>query len=145
MPMPRRHSAEQRAGSFFRVGGQPIEPPRVLTTRAKRIWREIVTSKPMDWFDAGNAGLLADHCETQALLEEIWARLRRFPVGSKESAVLINQHRTVRNNYAVSARLLRLTVQQTTERQATKNAERGSVSDDLVGGVATHRRLRVAA
>ena len=141
--MPRRHSAEQRAGSFYRVGGQAIEPPRVLTARAKRIWREIVAAKPIDWFDAGHAGLLADHCETQCLLEEVWARLRRFPVGSKESAVLIAQHKTVRNDYAVSARLLRLTVQQTTERQATKNAEKGSVSDDLVGGVATRLR-RVA-
>jgi hypothetical protein len=120
----------------------------VLSTRAKWIWRSIVAAKPIDWFDAGQFGLLADHCETQTRLEEVWARLRRYPVGSRESRLLMGELRILRGNYATSARLLRLTVQQTTERHSTKTAERGSAigGDDLVGGVATRgRRLRVAA
>jgi hypothetical protein len=106
-----------------------------LTTRAKNIWRKIVGSKPIDFFNEGSMGLLADHCETQALLEEVWARLRRYPVGSKENAFLVKQLKEVRANYATSCRLLRLTVQYTTERQAVKNAEKGSVTGDLIGGL----------
>src|SRR4249920_899952 len=107
--MPRRHSAEGRAGSFYRA--RALQPPSVLTARAKRIWRSITAAKPVDWFDDGQLGLLADHCETQVRLEEVWARLRRYPVGSREGRELMTELRTLRANYVTSARQLRLTVQ----------------------------------
>src|SRR4029077_8465266 len=121
--MPRT-SADERAASFYRAGRKSPAPPRVLSTRAKWIWRSIVAAKPIDWFDAGQLGLLADHCETQTRLEEVWARLRRYPVGWREGRLLMVELRILRGNYATSARLLRLTVQQTTERHSTKIAER---------------------
>src|SRR5436190_20097899 len=120
--MPRT-SAEERAGSLYRAGVNPADPPRVLSARAKQIWRQIAAAKPADWFDGGSLGLLADHCETQTRLEEVWARLRRYPVGSREGRMLMVELRTLRGNYATSARLLRLTVTAAIERRAAQNGE----------------------
>lgn len=144
--MPRT-SADERAASFYRAGRKSAPPPRVLSTRAKWIWRSIVAAKPIDWFDAGNFGLLADHCETQARLEEVWARLRRYPVGSREGRALLVDLRTLRGNYLRSAQSLRLTVQYQIDRRSTMAGETqpAHAGDDLVGGAATRGRLRVAA
>jgi phage terminase small subunit len=143
--MPRT-SPEERAASFYRAGKKPIEAPRVLSTRAKNIWRQIVTAKPVDWFDASMVGLLADHCETQCRLEEVWARLRRYPVGSREGRELLVDLRTLRGNYAVSSKLLRLTVQAAVERRSTMAGEAApdNRDDELVGGAAV-RPIRMVA
>jgi hypothetical protein len=54
--------------------------------------------------------------------------------------------RTLRGNYATSARLLRLTVQYAIERQAKQAGEaaQGSRDDELVGGAAV-RPIRMVA
>jgi hypothetical protein len=105
-----------------------------------------VNAKPIDWFDAGNFGLLADHCETQARLEEVWARLRRYPVGSREGRELMVDLRTLRGNYLKSAQSLRLTVQYAIERQAAMAGEKQQAGTDneLLGGAAI-RPFRKAA
>ena len=142
--MPRT-SAEERAASFYRAGSKPAAPPRILSTRAKYIWRSIVNTKPVDWFDAGNFGLLADHCETQVLLEEVWARLRRYPVGSREGRALLGDLRTGRGNYLKSSQALRLTVQYAVERRSTMAGEtQVSTTDALLGGASIRPFRKVA-
>jgi hypothetical protein len=133
--MPRRHSAEERAGSFYRAGRKSAPPPKVLSPRAKAIWRQIVSAKPIDWFDGGNHGYLADHCEEQARLEAIWVELRQVAPGTKESRNLTAELKAVRGNLATSARHLRLTVQETIQRAAAKTSERpAEVADDHMVG-----------
>src|SRR4029077_15373335 len=143
--MPRT-SAEERAASFYRAGRKSAAAPRVLSTRAKYIWRSIVAAKPIDWFDAGNFGWLADHCETQARLEEVWARLRRYPVGSREGRELLVDLRTLRGNYLKAAMSLRLTVQYAVERRSTMAGEtqQAGTTNELLGGGAV-RPFRKAA
>jgi hypothetical protein len=138
--MPRRHSPEERAASFYRAGCKSPPAPKALSPRARAIWRQIVGAKPIDWFDGGNYGYLADHCEEQARLEAIWVKLREVAPGSKESRNLTNELKTVRGNLATSARHLRLTVQETVDRAATKTAERQPkvTSDSLFGGAAVN-------
>ena len=142
--MPRA-SAEERAASIYRAGKAAKEPPKTLPARAKAIWREIVNSKPADWFDGGSLGLLADHCRTQARLEECWRRLDRFPVGSREARLVMVELKTLRSNYTTSGRLLRLTVTEAIERRSSQIDETAGVAgDDLVGGAAI-RPLRAVA
>jgi hypothetical protein len=122
-----------------------MAPPRELSTRAKAIWRQIVAAKPIDWFDGGNHGYLADHCEEQARLEAIWRALRQVAPGSPESHRLTVELKVVRGNLSTSARHLRLTVQEAIQRAATKGGERQATaaSDSLVGGNATRQKVRV--
>lgn len=133
----------EKAAAFYRAGKTKKDAPRDLSIRAKAIWREIVNAKPVDWFDGGSLGLLADHCRTQERLEEVWRRLGRYPVGSREARQVMSELRTLRTNYATSARLLRLTVSNGMERQAAKYGESAADAehDDLIGGAA--RRFRV--
>jgi hypothetical protein len=128
--------ADAKAGAFYRAGERK-EPPKALTARAKAIWREIINSKPVDWFDAGSLGLLADHCRTQERLEDCWRALDRLPVGSVDANLVMRELRTLRTNYATSARLLRLAVSHGIERQAVKASERApeAEADALIGGV----------
>jgi hypothetical protein len=135
--MPRT-SAEERSASFYRAGRKPIPPPKVLSPRAKAIWRQIVAAKPVDWFDGGNHGYLADHCEEQARLELIWLRLREVAPGTPESTKLTAELKTVRSNLSTSARHLRLTVQETIQRAAAKTGERqpSAAGNELIGGAA---------
>lgn len=139
-------SAAEKAAAFYRAAKTAKEPPKALTGRARAIWREIVNSKPADWFDGGSVGLLADHCWSQARLEECWRRLDRYPVGSSEARLVMVELRTLRVNYATSARLLRLTVSNGIERHAAKMAEAATEShqDELIGGGAA-KRFRVVA
>jgi hypothetical protein len=77
-------------------------------------------------------------------LEEVWARLRRYPVGSREGRELLVDLRILRSNYATSARLLRLTVQAAVEFHETKRDEvTNNPGDELVGGGAV--KLRAVA
>ena len=143
--MPRKSPAE-KAAAFYRAGKKPSEPPSELSQRAKALWREIVRVKPIDWFDAGSLGLLADHCETQVRLEECWAALRGLPVGCKEAKAIIDEVRVLRANYGRSAQLLRLVVQWAVDRHSAKAAERSPEAEGstLIGGVASERFKIVA-
>jgi hypothetical protein len=142
--MPRT-SPEERAASFYRAGSKSPPPPRILSPRAKAVWREIVGAKPIDWFDGGNFGYLADHCEEQARLEEIWVELRKVVPGSPESSRLTGELKTVRGNLATSARHLRLTVQEAVQRAATKAGEKqASASNDEIDWRRGDEEIKVA-
>ncbi len=55
--MPRL-SAEDRAAAVWRAGGEPPKPPKHLSRAAKAMWREIVASRPADYFGPGSTHLL---------------------------------------------------------------------------------------
>jgi hypothetical protein len=134
-------TAAERGAAFYRADPAARIPPKALSPRAKAIWRDIVKAKPLDWFDGGSLGLLADHCETQARLEECWAGLRRLPVGCREARMYLDEVKVLRPNYATSSRLLRLTVSAGIERQAAKAAESApeAQGETLIGGEAAAR------
>jgi hypothetical protein len=137
-----RISADERAAAFYRAGRKAPPPPKMLSHRAKAIWRQIVAAKPIDWFDGGNLGYLADHCETQVRLEGIWAALRQVKPGTEESRNLTSELKTIRGNWSTSSRHLRLTVQEVIERHAAKANEHQAAAsgDELVGGNAVKIR-----
>jgi len=141
-----RISHADKAARFYRAGKQPLDPPKRLSTRAKAIWREIVASKPVDWFDGGSLGMLAGLCETGARLEECWRRLARFPFGCVEARYVMTELRTLQANYDRAASKLRLTVQAIVDNRSAKAAESApeAEGDALIGGEAA-RRFRVVS
>ena len=55
--MPRM-SAEARGASVFMTGGLLAAVPVGLSVEAAKIWQDVVSAKPADWFDAGSLLLL---------------------------------------------------------------------------------------
>jgi phage terminase small subunit len=72
-----RISPEARSAAAFLTGGKPPEPPKHLDIAAAAIWREIVASKPVDWFDAGAQVLLENYCSSAAHARVLYRRLLR--------------------------------------------------------------------
>lgn len=63
-----RMSVEARAAAAFRSGATPPKPPSHLSKEAKAVWNDVVTSRPVDWFDSGSLPLLEAYCDTYARL-----------------------------------------------------------------------------
>src|SRR5580765_4503698 len=124
--MPRRHSAEERAGSFYRSGGTPAKPPRGMSPAGRGIWRKIIASKPIDWFDADQLESLAGHCEVRAKYNELARRLASEDVASKAFREIAIPLKWMGATEGASGGHLRLTVQNTADRKDTKNSERVS-------------------
>ena len=60
--MPRA-SPEARAAASWREGGRHPKPPQFLSVSAKKLWREIVKARPVDFFQPGSQTLLTQFCE----------------------------------------------------------------------------------
>lgn len=58
--MPRK-SAESLS-TVTNLPGQRLQPPERLGVEAAEIWREVVATKPHDWFNADSAHLLEAYC-----------------------------------------------------------------------------------
>jgi phage terminase small subunit len=68
-----RMSSEARSAAAYLAGGSPPRPPAHLSRRAAAIWRDIVKSRPCDFFKPGALSLLANFCQ-MAACQEIYMR-----------------------------------------------------------------------
>jgi hypothetical protein len=80
--MPRK-SVEALAGEYWRRTNlppppPPPEPPEWLSEAAARHWREIVASKPHDYWIPPNGDFLAHLCCHIATSDFIWAELHKL-------------------------------------------------------------------
>jgi phage terminase small subunit len=76
--MPRK-SAEDIAGAYYRTEGKPPVAPEHLSPQAKKLWREITSSRPPDYFTAGATQLLEAFCQTTEMHRfymSVWAHDR---------------------------------------------------------------------
>jgi hypothetical protein len=65
MPVHRgRSSAAELEVGAADVVLEALEPPAYLINSQKVIWREIVATKPPDWFNADSAPLLEAYCKS---------------------------------------------------------------------------------
>jgi hypothetical protein len=46
-----------------------IEPPPDLTSAQANVWRAVAATKPVEWFDADTAPLLAEYCRAAVLCD----------------------------------------------------------------------------
>jgi hypothetical protein len=131
-----RSSAEERSAAYYRSGKKPAEPPRGMTAAGRKIWRAIVASKPVDWFDGATLEVLRYHAENVASAQAVSRDLHRVKSGSPEFRAIAGDMKSLSTSIAHSSRQLRLTV--LVDVQGQKAGERGApaAEDNLIGGPA---------
>ena len=129
--MPRQ-SAEDRAAAAWRAGGEGPKPPKCLSRQAKAVWREIVRSRPPDYFGPGSTQLLEAFVVASLAVRELAPKIAADP-GDKDLAEAFRRHSAV---MATMATKLRLAVSSAVTPHSGKLNERGGVRDPLIGGSA---------
>jgi hypothetical protein len=101
--MPRK-SAEALAAEKW-LSGPKHPPPRPgMGPRAQRLWREIVRSRPPEFFRPGAQSMLRTYCEVSVALEELGPRL------AADNLEAINQVKALGGLQALLAQKLRISV-----------------------------------
>jgi hypothetical protein len=131
-----RMSAEARGAAHYLAGGKPQVSPKHLSPRAKAIWREIVTRRPVDYFRPGATVLLASFCE-MAAAQELNLRALAGEPGNLDLQRAARDMAMCLNSCAVKLRLAVSSVVRAeagilTEREP--QAPKGKSSDLLFGG-----------
>lgn len=107
---------------------QRMPPPPNLTEAQARVWRSVVGSKAVGYFDAATGPLLEAYCGTVASADVISGVVDRFDMSELSepdslrqfSRLLVIRDRLTRQMLAL-ARSLRLTVQSTRRADAAEN------------------------
>ncbi len=129
--MPRL-SAEDRAAAAWRAGGSPPKPPKHLSRRAKVLWREIVASRPPDYFGPGSTPLLESFVVTVLAARVLAVAVEENPIDKTAAdawLAMVKAETTL-------ATKLRLAVSSAIKPHAGKLNERGGVQHPLIGGKA---------
>ncbi len=124
--MPRK-SAEERAAAAWRARGKPAAPPKHLGRKARAIWREIVKSRPPDFFPTGILPLLEDFCVASVAARELATSVEADPTDKAAADAWISFAK-IQATLATKLRLVN-----TASRSSGSHDEKG-VSDPLIGG-----------
>ena len=127
--MPRL-SAEERAAAVWRAGGEPPKPPKCLSRKARALWREIVASRPADYFGPGSTQLLECFVVASVAARELAPKIAADP-GDKGLAEAFRRHSAI---MATMATKLRLAISSAVKPHAGKLNERGGGHGPLIGG-----------
>ena len=127
--MPRK-SAEDRAAAAWRAGGEPPKPPKYLSRKAKALWREIVASRPADYFAPGATQLLESFVVASVAARELAPKIAADP-GDRGLAEAFRRHSAV---MATMATKLRLAVSSAIKPHSGRLTERGGGHGPLIGG-----------
>jgi hypothetical protein len=60
--LPGRKSAAEKLASVVNLPNRQVPPPDDLSEEAAKVWRDVVATKPVSWWDAGSLPLLAQYC-----------------------------------------------------------------------------------
>lgn len=105
------------------------EPPQHLTDDERQLWREVVATKPADWFQRDSHPVLCAYVQStlihRALMNQFHAG--EFPVGSKPYDELIKLIVKVAGSLAQLAGKLRLTQQSRYTPQSANTASKKAV------------------
>ncbi len=125
--MPRK-SAEDRAAAAWRARGKPSPPPKSLGRKARAIWREIVKSRPPDFFPTGILPLLEDFCVASVAARDLATAVEADP-NDKATADAWISFAKVQATLATKLRLVN-----TASRSSGIHAEKGGGTHPLIGG-----------
>jgi hypothetical protein len=107
-----------------------MEPPQGMTDTQASLWREIVGGKPVDWFAADNAPLLAEYIRAVDMCNMLALQIEATIAGGDpvEMALLMKAYLDMRDKEAKRATSiatkLRLTQQSRYTPQAASTANR---------------------
>lgn len=127
--MPRL-SAEDRAAAAWRAGGAPPKPPKHLSRRAKALWRNIVASRPPDYFGPGSTPLLESFVVAVLAARVLAVVVEENPI---DKAGVDAWLAVVKVETALATKL-RLAVSSAIKPHAGKLNERGGAQHPLIGG-----------
>jgi hypothetical protein len=104
-----------------------LPAPKHLGKAAAELWRQIVASKPADWFDAGSGSLLEVYVSLVIQSRAVERRLVKLHEAECWNELPPVEKRAVALGKAITAMAarLRLTVQAVVERKSRQLEERG--------------------
>jgi hypothetical protein len=110
------------------------EHPKYLSSEAKSLWVDIVSSKPPDWFDAGSYPLLGMYVDLVVVAKELAIQRSAVPVLDREAARLESRWlKTVAVTLNLAVKL-RLTPQAKIDRRSGMLNETGLSRSSLLAG-----------
>ena len=125
-----RNSADERAAAAWRARGKPPPPPKYLGRKARAIWREIVKSRPPDFFPTGILPLLEDFCVAAVATRDLAAAVEADPSDRAAADAWISFAK-VGCTLATKLRLVN-----TASRSSGIHAEKGGGTHPQIGGSA---------
>lgn len=127
--MPRL-SAEDRAAAAWRAGGAPPRPPKYLSRQAKTMWREIVASRPADYFGPGSTPLLESFVVAVLAARVLAVALEADPCDKAGADAWLAM---VKVETALATKL-RLAISSAIKPHSGALTERGGAHGPLIGG-----------
>jgi hypothetical protein len=132
-----RISAEAKAAAYLRQGGKHPSPPANLSDDEKKLWKQIVEDRPIDFFRPGALQLLEQLCIMTIASRRVAETLQEQP-GDEVAAALFLKYA---HQCAMHCTKLRLSIQTEVDRKSGQLDEkepsvRGKKdkSDVLFGG-----------
>lgn len=131
--MPRRSKAEQETSLVQTAGdlARLIEPPDLLTDEQSLIWRSIVASKPIDYFDPGSLDLLVAYCQAVTEHRSVGELIKTFNpkcLRDEDSDGLDRYEQLLRMQDRLASQLVRLSTKMRLSQQAKYRADAAAVS-----------------
>lgn len=107
-----------------------MEPPQHLTETQQTLWREIVATKPVDWFSADNAPLLVEYVRAVDMGNLLEIQIMATMAGSGDIGMkdLLKMRDTEARRAMSLATKMRLTQQSKYTDKAAGTADRNSGS-----------------
>jgi phage terminase small subunit len=132
-----RISTEARAAALWRHKPEQLTPPSYLSPDAKKLWREVVASRPSDYFRPGSLQLLEQFCET--MVAQRWAlALLATATKSGDLAAVRAATQIAKTLAAIvnsTSIKLRISAQAEIARRSGLLNEPGAEPDPLLGGL----------
>lgn len=123
--MPRKSAASL---SVVAAGPRPIlAPPPELSTEEAALWREVVESKPAEWFGNDSAPLLREYVRAACICDQLDAKIKNLMASDANAAemkVLFGLRDGEAKRAAIMATKLRLTQQSRYTPQAASTASK---------------------
>jgi hypothetical protein len=134
--MPRK-SAEERGAAMYRARGTYAGPPSTLSQPGKRLWRSLITARPIDHWSPAMLLLLRHAVETSIAADRVSVALRKEADLADERAMKLTRALcSLNTNLTGLLTRMRLTPQsQHTRRETGFNNETGGLHP-LLGGAA---------
>lgn len=140
-----RMSPEARGAVSHGAGSRLPHAPKWLGADEAQLWREIIRSKPLGWFDPSSLHLLGQYCAVLAAAQRAAVRVAEVdgPFMSERIKDLVR----LNGNCTTLATKLRLTVQTTVDRKSGMLTEKNDekAEDKLLGGKAVWAGAKLRA
>jgi hypothetical protein len=141
--MPRL-SPEARSASLYRATIRPAPPaPKSFDAETSELWRQIIGSKPRDWWLPGNLRLLRRYVRLCQTVERWEAALETLQPGTREATRVLKEVVSCNASLSLLASKLRLSITAEIDRKSGRLTEAGArvFDDPLLGGVGVRKEL----